>query len=311
MERLDKKTLGDPILWLEHSSRYLFAQKLVFGNVYDCACGIGYGSDILSKNDKVKHVTGIDISEIAVEKANELFSGNKKVNYQLGSLEQVVDLEPVDCFVSFETLEHTEKPEECVAAIAKVIKRNGILVGSVPSEFYEDRCVDFYGDNPYHLHKFSSTELRKLLQKKFKYVALFSSEMRVSSYIGDVNREIAYQSISNGENISESEENVDGSFIFVATKDIRVFERTLRACIHTKHFVGPSYFEIDKMLTGEYRRALKATEQLVDERDEYIRNLEAKYDEALAAYKSENKLLLESLEYIKELEKRVKDETTE
>lgn len=308
MERLSNTMLTEPVLWLEHSSRYLFAKTLVYGDVLDCACGIGYGSNILSKKQEVTSVTGVDLSEKAVKKATEYFSVGGKTKFVVSALENLSDSMLADCIVSFETLEHTDRPEVAVESIAKVLVKNGLFIGSVPSENYECLCESFYGANPYHLHRFSHNKLRQLLETQFKHVTILSNELRVVSFVGHVNRRHAYQHIANEDLISPEKDAIEGSYIFIASNSSDKFDEAMQKFASTYSYIGPSYIEIDKKLTSEYRDALAATEKLVQERDEYIKSLESMYEDMKESYKNEHSLLVNSLNYIEELERKLEDE---
>jgi 2-polyprenyl-3-methyl-5-hydroxy-6-metoxy-1,4-benzoquinol methylase len=90
----------------DHVKRYQFATKYVFDeeSVLDAACGTGYGSWILSQHSK--NVTGMDISEHALDWATKYWSGPE---YILGDVQRE-KLGYYDAIVSFETLEHLSHP---------------------------------------------------------------------------------------------------------------------------------------------------------------------------------------------------------
>lgn len=98
--------------------------------VIDCACGDGYGSDILNSSDL--NVIGFDISEELVCAAIER-----------GIEADVADIcnlpckdSTADVFVCSETLEHLTKPElqDAVSEIKRTTKKNGIICITVPSD---------------------------------------------------------------------------------------------------------------------------------------------------------------------------------
>ena len=68
----------------EHYHRYFLARELVEGKrVLDIASGEGYGSAILAQ--LAKHVTGVDISQEAVDAARDKYQKNN-LNYVCGSV---------------------------------------------------------------------------------------------------------------------------------------------------------------------------------------------------------------------------------
>ena len=126
---------------LRHVGRYLFASELVKGlDVLDVACGSGYGSLVLKETGSYR---GIDVDPGAIRQARESFPGGR---YILGSIYQLPQGDGVmGAVVSFETLEHVDKPERLVAEIARVLKPGGVLVGSIPIN-HPDRV---YHHRPY------------------------------------------------------------------------------------------------------------------------------------------------------------------
>lgn len=98
--------------------------------VIDCACGDGYGSDVL--NSSGMNVIGYDILDdlvdIAIGRGVEAGVANI-CNLPCGN-------EMADVFVCSETLEHLDKHEltKAVDEIKRVTKKNGIICITVPSD---------------------------------------------------------------------------------------------------------------------------------------------------------------------------------
>ncbi|MFL6727942.1 MAG: class I SAM-dependent methyltransferase [Sphingomicrobium sp.] len=164
LERLIPKELGvSDITGAEtyrlHIERYDFAANFVdAGRVLDCACGVGYGSERLSRaGGGSQFVTGVDIDPAAVEYA--------RLHYQSERVEFVCadgarfDGEPFDTIVSFETIEHVPDPESLIDNLARLLKPGGTLIASVPVT----PSVDV---NPYHLHDFTQSSFRRMLEKR-------------------------------------------------------------------------------------------------------------------------------------------------
>ncbi len=110
---------------LDHINRYKFAASILTGDVLDAACGIGYGSKIL--HDAGCSVTGIDISEKAIQSARRHYPGPQYVccdvrDCYLGKFHSVV---------SFETLEHLRNPSVALKYFRGCAQN---LVASVPNE---------------------------------------------------------------------------------------------------------------------------------------------------------------------------------
>ncbi len=87
-----------------HIERYEYAASVLGGKkVLDCACGMGYGTHILSVTCDA---TGFDIDPEAIALAKLKYPTG---DYRIGD----ITLEPLDGFdalVSFETLEHLDSP---------------------------------------------------------------------------------------------------------------------------------------------------------------------------------------------------------
>src|SRR5690242_12845383 len=91
-----------------HMARYEYAASVLSGKrVLDCACGVGYGAAILSGTCEA---VGVDLDPAAIELARTRYP---KQCFQIGDVYSV-GLENYDAFVSFETLEHLDRPEEVI-----------------------------------------------------------------------------------------------------------------------------------------------------------------------------------------------------
>ncbi len=140
---------------LDHVNRYKFAASLLTGDVLDAACGIGYGSRIL--HDSGCRVTGIDIDEKAIASAKKHYHGPEYICCDVR-----------DCFlgkfnavVSFETLEHLEKPEIALKFFRESAQN---LVASVPNEaHYPFIAKNFEWDDYPHFRHYRPHEFEGLL----------------------------------------------------------------------------------------------------------------------------------------------------
>ena len=114
----------------EHYHRYFLARELVEGKrVLDIASGEGYGSAILAQ--LAKHVTGVDISQKAVDAARDKYKKDN-LDYVCGSVTAIpLPDHSVDMVVSFETIEHLTEQTEMLAEIRRVLIPEGILVISM------------------------------------------------------------------------------------------------------------------------------------------------------------------------------------
>lgn len=152
-----------------HESRYYFAAKHLTPemSVLDCACGSGYGSDILK--DYCKDVTGVDIDQSAVDFAKSKYTSDK-LNYVCGDIRIISDsLHKVDTVVCLETLEHVPDPRILLDGFMKVLKDDGQFVVSTP---VRESCRE-NPLNSYHVLEYTSADLRRVLNHYFLQVDVY------------------------------------------------------------------------------------------------------------------------------------------
>ncbi len=184
---------------LDHKNRYIFANKFITKEnaiVTDAACGVGYGSYIISKNKNVKNIQALDISKDALKHAKEHYY-SEKIEHFIQNLEEdeFTTISP-DYFVSFETIEHLPNPEKFIKKISEHLKKGATFIGSTPNE----EIMPFIQQNfLFHTRHFTLDEIDQML-KKYGF------------------NEIKYYQ-QNNDSESLIEENKRGQFIiFVAKK---------------------------------------------------------------------------------------------
>ena len=96
----------DSLFFLDHISRYYYAQKLVGPgcDVLDVACGKGYGSAILSQSAKT--VTGIDLNEKSLEIAANNYQAENTTFKKHDALQCSELNQQYDLITAFEVIEH-------------------------------------------------------------------------------------------------------------------------------------------------------------------------------------------------------------
>ena len=151
-----------------HLVRYQLAASLIRpgDTVFVAACGLGYGSHILAGLSPAARVTGIDLSDWAVDYAKRNY-GSDRVDFICGSLPNVLNDVPegsVDFVVSFETLEHVPDPVALLAAFVQVLKPGGRIFLSVPNDWADETGED---PNPHHLHVYDWARIRRELDAYF------------------------------------------------------------------------------------------------------------------------------------------------
>lgn len=137
--------------------------------------GCGDGSFAALAKEKFKEVYGIDISEIAIEKAKARGVDVKKVDLNVEQLPY--PNEHFDTVVCLEVIEHILDPDILLKEIHRVLVKDGCLLLSTPNIQYWRRiltllrghfpktsdCTEIYGGG--HVHFFTYTDLENLLVK--------------------------------------------------------------------------------------------------------------------------------------------------
>lgn len=153
-----------------HIARYRFATHYVHGKrTLDVACGVGYGSCLLARAG-ASQVTGVHISEEAIGFARRQYSG-ENLAYRVGSAYDLSAFRGVDFVVSFETIEHVDKPRLFLDQIVAALKDDGVLVVSTPNRV--GGCLSDKPSNPFHVREWSDREFLGLVSAYFEDVALF------------------------------------------------------------------------------------------------------------------------------------------
>jgi SAM-dependent methyltransferase len=151
----------------DHVARYAFAAGYAKGcRVLDAGCGPGYGSMILAAAGAVS-VVGVDYDAKTVAQAQS--------NHKHPALTFVVDdcevfahvSGPFDLICSFENIEHLRQPERFLAAAARALTPDGLLIVSTPDRAGTAPFVNGKPANPHHFHEWYATEFLGLLSPHF------------------------------------------------------------------------------------------------------------------------------------------------
>lgn len=166
----DKNTLY--YVFFEHFYRYCLARGYCRNKlVLDAGCGTGYGTYELSKF--AKKVTGIDISEQAIDFCKNNYA---QPNIEFLTMDfRTMDFKTssFDCVVSFEILEHIVEQEKFLEEVKRVLKPGGKLIISTPDkENYRKGFAK--GDyNRFHKRELSRHEFEHLLRSYFSIERLY------------------------------------------------------------------------------------------------------------------------------------------
>jgi ubiquinone/menaquinone biosynthesis C-methylase UbiE len=159
-ERMVPTTAAADTFW-EHICRYRFALPFARGKrVLDIACGEGYGSASLQRAG-ASSVIGIDISEVAVAHARQVYG----VDARVGNAQAIALPDgSVDVVVSFETVEHLSEPEQFLSEIRRVLAPGGMAVISTPNK---DVYRSGMEKNEFHSCEMGRDQFKALLSRYF------------------------------------------------------------------------------------------------------------------------------------------------
>jgi 2-polyprenyl-3-methyl-5-hydroxy-6-metoxy-1,4-benzoquinol methylase len=138
-----------------HEAAYQHARGLVRGGrVLDLGCGAGYGAALLAGAGAP--VIGID--RIAPDAASRLAG----IHFARADLRGIpLRARSFDLVVSFQVIEHLADPSDYLAAIAALLRVDGLAILTTPNVERSD------GVNPYHLHEYRADELAAVLRRHF------------------------------------------------------------------------------------------------------------------------------------------------
>lgn len=151
----------------EHIARYRFAARRAHGRILDCACGAGYGTQLLLEHSQgpVDSIVGVDIAYEAVNYARWHYH-DTKVRFVVGNAldsQFMQSLGVFDTIVSFETLEHFREEKLFLQNLRRCCKPGGIVIVSTP--FGRGRyqpCGD-----PYHAWQLTAAQFHALILHHF------------------------------------------------------------------------------------------------------------------------------------------------
>ncbi len=159
----------------EHRARYAFAAADVRGQiVVDCACGEGDGAATL-REAGARSVDGFDSSEAAIAVASVQHRGDGLRFRVADGLELPVASASVDCYVSFETIEHIADDRAFLAEAARVLTSTGRFICSTPHRLITNpgASLDDHPWNPFHVREYAREELAERLRAAFEHVEFY------------------------------------------------------------------------------------------------------------------------------------------
>ena len=174
-ERQIAKTLSD--VRMDHINRYKFAAEyladLAPSSILDCACGIGYGSNMLAKELDAK-VLGVDIDEGAIEHANLYYKSD--LNQYCLADAKIHDFgkSKFDAIISFETIEHIDFDSLLLEKFCQALEPGGKLICSTPNQ---DVMPFDKNKFPFHVKHYTNSEIINLLENAgFNNMEIYSQQ---------------------------------------------------------------------------------------------------------------------------------------
>lgn len=155
-ERIDP--LQSPALYLQqHVARYIFAARYCEGKVVlDAGCGMGYGSEFLSR--QAREVVGIDLDPAAIEHCQRTYSRGPQFRcHDAQRLPQDWG-EKFDVVVAFEAIEHFADASAFLQGARQVLKAGGRLVVSTPN-----KAANPLTSNQFHVREYWPQEFERVL----------------------------------------------------------------------------------------------------------------------------------------------------
>ena len=213
----------------DHVARYEWAAKKIkaISRVADFACGIGYGSKVMS--DVGHEVTGFDIDQEAIDYAFGHY-WREGMRFIQANGDAPGELGEYDAAVSFETIEHIEDPRPLLKALRASAP---LLLASVPNEDVMPWQIAPGMVTAFHFRHYTKREFAALL---------IECGWRVTEWYGQAGPE------------SEVEPNVNGRTLIAVCEHC---EPVIDETPSGKHIaiigLGPSldqYLEITKRLGG-------------------------------------------------------------
>lgn len=166
-----------PFANLEHMIRYAFVAPFVKGKrVLDISCGSGYGTQYLALQG-ASQVVGVDIDRESIEFAKK-YHTHEVITYIESDAHQIQELEDAtfDVIISFETVEHVQRPREFLFELKRLLKSDGQAFISCPNDYRVSPWI-----SEYHLHKFRFSDFRDLMTHTFGKAAFLGQHQVIAA----------------------------------------------------------------------------------------------------------------------------------
>ncbi|WP_269524310.1 class I SAM-dependent methyltransferase [Coraliomargarita parva] len=147
----------------DHLDRYRFACKQGSGamRILDIACGVGYGSFLLSRNFPAGRIDSVDLSAEAIDFARTYYNSSN-IEYFTGDALSFRPSAKYDLIVSFETLEHIDDEKSYILHLRELLADKGRFIVSTPNERHYPLKDS---GNPFHFRHHTPEQLTCLLEE--------------------------------------------------------------------------------------------------------------------------------------------------
>lgn len=146
----------------DHLARYKHACKYMPDNarILDMACGCGYGSFLMSQENKCQEVTGIDISLDAIKYAEKYYSSSK-TNFLEGNCFEIQLQQDYNFATCFETIEHIQNAELLLHRYYDALIPGSHMVLSTPNQNDLPYSKQRF---PFHVRHYTPEEIINLVE---------------------------------------------------------------------------------------------------------------------------------------------------
>ena len=146
----------------EHVSRYDWVKGFVKNKkVLDIACGTGFGSYILASNGGAVEVLGCDVDERSVKYASYK-NKHPHLSFSVQNAEIIRLEKKFDIVVSFETIEHLNKPEAFLRNVNEMLNDDGVFFVSTPISAMDQNEKP---DNIYHVTEWGFKRFQAIISQ--------------------------------------------------------------------------------------------------------------------------------------------------
>ncbi|MBN1566210.1 MAG: methyltransferase domain-containing protein [Acidobacteria bacterium] len=267
----------------EHLHRYYFALRWAKNNeVLDLACGNGYGAALLARH--ARRVWALDLDDDTIQGACKNWQRDNLTFLRGNATQLPFRSGSIDVVVTMEALEHIKDQEELLREISRVSSANGVVLISTPNKAAYSDARQYV--NPFHTRELYPDEFVSLLKQHFRFVEIAGQQIRAGSLISSIScgssSEVFLEktAASNAEmtepmyylavcSMSKLSEQMPSHSAFLDSTDGLIFE--------WKQEVIKLNEEIGRL--GLWAKDLEA---VISERDQVIRDLQARMDEERA-----------------------------